>query len=106
MRCGNDKVNCIFATVTEDSNVADIYIKVIIAKNEQDISTSSIKDSVVDQKNRMIRYMLQPRKRSPEFDVLHFDGIYEDIPWICAVRGAQEWRQRLTKDTKSHLKSM
>uniref|UniRef100_A0AAV1T8H9 Uncharacterized protein n=1 Tax=Peronospora matthiolae TaxID=2874970 RepID=A0AAV1T8H9_9STRA len=55
----SDKIKQIFVLVTEDEYVADIRSAQVFAENERVLSSSSMDESVLDEKIRIERYTSQ-----------------------------------------------
>uniref|UniRef100_A0AAV1U919 Uncharacterized protein n=1 Tax=Peronospora matthiolae TaxID=2874970 RepID=A0AAV1U919_9STRA len=55
----SDKIKQICVLVTEDEYVADIRSARVFAENERDLSSSSMDESVLDEKTRIERYTSQ-----------------------------------------------
>uniref|UniRef100_A0AAV1UVD3 Uncharacterized protein n=1 Tax=Peronospora matthiolae TaxID=2874970 RepID=A0AAV1UVD3_9STRA len=55
----SDKIKQVCVLVTEDEYVADIRSAQVFAENEQVLSSSSMDESVLDEKIRIERYMSQ-----------------------------------------------
>uniref|UniRef100_A0AAV1VEQ0 Uncharacterized protein n=1 Tax=Peronospora matthiolae TaxID=2874970 RepID=A0AAV1VEQ0_9STRA len=79
----SDKIKQICVLVTEDENVADIRSAQVIYESEQVLSSSSMDESVLDEKTRIERYTsqsLESLKTNPmQKDLVEFKDVFPEI---------------------------